>query len=227
MTQDRLIPLSALQHHLFCPRQCALIHIDGLWAENQLTVEGKHLHERADVPGSNSKMPSHDSALGTRVVRAMPLLSERLGLIGKADCVEFPIDHIGEVCGPPCPVEYKRGKPKRSDADKVQLCAQALCLEEMTDTTIAEGALFYHTIRRRVQVPIDQSLRLSTIETITNIRSMIESNTTPKAVYSRKCVNCSLLNLCLPKGTQPAKNPRLYFSRALSRSLDSSNEANS
>src|SRR5690606_23652838 len=123
---------SALQHLIFCERQCALIHIEGLWAENRLTVEGNHLHRKAhDGPDT--------ARHGLRVARGMELVSRELGLIGRADVVEFPAD------GPPRPVEYKRGRPKRHDADLVQLCAQAMCLEEMLALAepLPKGAIFY------------------------------------------------------------------------------------
>ena len=222
---DHLISLSALQHYLFCPRQCALIHIDGLWAENRLTAEGKHLHERADTPGASSRTPDNKSSSGVRVVRAMPLLCKRLGIVGKADCVEFKIDEFGQSIAPPRPVEYKRGSPKRGDADRVQLCAQALCLEEMMGCEIHEGELFYHKIRRRLHVPIDDKLRQRTEDAINQVRLLIETNTTPRVEFGPKCKNCSLLNLCLPKGTNSTKNPKLYLSRALAKALEKPREA--
>ena len=121
--EDALLPLSALRHLLFCERQCALIHVEGLWAENRLTVEGRHLHERADSGRSESRP-------GVRIARTLPIRSLRLGLIGRADVVEF---HDAGPGAPPrvVPVEYKRGRPKLDESDRVQLCAQALCLEEM------------------------------------------------------------------------------------------------
>ncbi len=224
MDDDCFIPLSALQHYLFCPRQCALIHIDGLWEENQLTAEGKHLHQRTDTPGSTSRMSDEETSPGIRVVRALPLRCQRLGIMGKADCVEFRIDATGASVGPPRPVEYKRGRPKRNNADKVQLCAQALCLEEMCGSEVPEGDLFYHTIRRRVCVRFDRVLRRSTERTIAQVRQLIETNTTPRAEYGSKCKRCSLLNICLPKGTDSSKNPKLYLSRALSKALEDSKE---
>ncbi len=132
---DELVPLSALQHHLFCPRQCALIHVEQVWAEDAATAEGRLLHERVDAGGAETRP-------GIRVERGVALRSVRLGVSGRADVVEFhgrpPV---------PFPVEYKRGKPKPHRADEVQLCAQAICLEEMSATGPA-GALFYGTTRR-------------------------------------------------------------------------------
>jgi CRISPR-associated exonuclease Cas4 len=223
---DHLISLSALQHYLFCPRQCALIHIDGLWAENRLTTEGMHLHQRVDSPGATSRRPREEPLRGVRVVRAMPLLCKRLGIIGKADCVEFKTDEPDQAIGPPRPIEHKRGRPKRGDADKVQLCAQALCLEEMCGCDIPEGELFYHAVRRRLRVPFDDALRQRTEQAIVEIRILIETNITLRVEFGPKCKNCSLLNLCLPKGTNSTKNPKLYLSRALAKALEEPKENN-
>lgn len=222
-SDEELIPISALQHHLFCPRQCALIHVDGLWAENHLTAHGKVLHERSDTPGSQQRRtPSRTSETprseqqSKRIVRAMPLLSRRLGLTGKADQVEIIGSQDDQQIRP---VEHKRGKPKRMDHDRVQLAAQAMCLEEMFGVTIAEGDLFYHAVRRREPVPITDRLR-STVQRVTEeIRRNITLNITPRADRQPKCRNCSLLNLCLPDGTAPARDPSRYLSRSLGISL--------
>lgn len=225
---DALIPISALQHYLFCPRQCALIHIDGLWAENRLTSQGSLLHERVDRPTHRTvkgagRRGGHTSGMdppaGVRVVRAMPLVARVLGLVGKADTVEFDIDQAGRITGPPRPVEHKRGRPKRINADRVQLCAQAMCLEEMLGLDIPTGALFYHAIRRREAVTLDKALRALTRRTIDAVRDLIERNCTPRVARQRKCGNCSLLNLCLPGGTEPTRSPERYLSRSLTASL--------
>lgn len=141
--EDALIPLSALQHHLFCPRQCALIHVEGLWAEDAATAEGRILHERADS-GQRETRPN------VRIARGLALRSLTLGVAGRADVVEFH----GRPPRP-FPVEYKRGKPKAHRADEVQLCAQAICLEEMCNVDVPEGALFYGVTRRRLPVTFD------------------------------------------------------------------------
>ena len=202
-----LVPLSALQHYVYCPRQCALIHVDGLWAENRQTVEGRHLHEKAD----SAERGRRD---GLRIARGLWIRSTRLGVIGRADVVEFP------VAGLPRPVEYKRGRPKSIDADRVQLCAQALCLEEMGGWTLDEGDLFYGRTRRREVVAFDQALRAKTVDTIAEARAMIESGVTPQAEYEgRKCDPCSLKDLCLPKGTGPTRSPLRYLARSLAASL--------
>lgn len=190
MDDDDLIPLSALQHFLYCPRQCALIHVEQLWAENRHTAEGKILHERADQPKTEQRR-------GVRTVTAMPLVNHALGIAGIADVVEFQLVDGGERV---CPVEYKRGRPKRHRADEVQLCAQGLCLEAMLGLSIDEGALFYGLLRRRKLVSFDSALRALTIETIQATRSLIESGRTPGAQYQpRRCDACSLSELCQPQ----------------------------
>lgn len=191
MTEDVLIPLSALQHYLYCPRQCALIHVEQLWAESQKTAEGRLLHEKADKP----KM---DRRKGVRTVTAMPLSRPDLGITGIADVVEFHMADDGTER--PFPVEYKRGRPKAHRADEVQLCAQALCLEHMLNTSIDEGALFYGETRRRTQVVFDADLRALTQETIQATRAMVIEGRTPSATYeAKRCDNCSLFDLCQPK----------------------------
>lgn len=214
---EDLIPISALQHHLFCPRQCALIHVDGLWAENRLTTEGSILHRRSDTPGHRTRPAAGDAK--KRLIRGLPLISRRLGITGRADVVEFFFDDRGCTSAPPRPVEHKRGKPKRLDHDRVQLAAQALCLEEMLSLTIPEGELFYNAVRRREIVPIDDQLR-SLVERITaEVRSNIEHNHVPVVKKQPKCRSCSLMNLCMPGGTQPSRDPARYLSRSLAASL--------
>lgn len=190
-TDVDLVPLSALQHHLYCPRQCALIHVEQAWAENRFTAEGRVLHEATSQAG-------HEQRRGVRVVTAMPLVSRCLGVSGIADLVEM---HKGEDDRwRPFPVEYKRGKPKAHRADEVQLCAQAMALEEMFGVELTEGALFYGETRRRVAVPLNAELRRLTAEVAVAARSMLAAGTTPPAAYEkRKCTACSLLELCQPK----------------------------
>ena len=183
--EDGLIQLAALQHYLFCPRQCALIHIEGLWAEDGATAEGRILHEAAD-----SGRP--ESRPGVRIARSLALRSLALGVSGKADVVEF---RRGK---PPLPVEYKRGKPKTHRADEVQLCAQGICLEEMTGTAVPEGALFYGETRKRVIVPLDAELRALTARVATEAGAMIRAGITPPPVKTPACRRCSLADLCQP-----------------------------
>ncbi len=208
---DALLPLSALQHLLFCERQCALIHIEGLWAENRLTVEGRHLHEKAHEGPDETRGD-------VRIARGLALRSLRLGLVGKADVVEFHSDEEAPA-GRPFPVEYKRGKPKKHQADKVQLCAQALCLEEMLGTSVPAGALFYGRTQRRMDVPFDSALRRFTEETAHRLHTLISSGRTPVAVREPKCDSCSLLHLCLPDAMGPQHSAVRYFSRALDTAL--------
>lgn len=185
------IPISALQHAIYCLRQAALIHLERVWAENRQTAEGRVMHDAADTPSERLRA-------GLRVVTALPLGSTELGLAGTADRVEFhPAADGGET---PYPVEYKRGKPKAHRADEVQLCAQALCLEEMTGRPVPEGALFYGETRRRLVVPIDDGLRSLTRATIADLAAVFESRQTPPAIYkAARCRGCSLIELCLPK----------------------------
>lgn len=184
--EDELRPLSALQHLLYCPRQCALIHVEQQWTENQATAEGRLAHERCHTPGAEWRGE-------TRVVRDLAVRSLRLGLIGKTDVVEF---HAGV----PRPVEHKRGRPKKNSADEVQLCAQALCLEEMLDVAIPEGCIFYGKTRRRLQVTFTPELRQLTEQTAAELHSLLKSGITPPAHYEKeKCAGCSLREICQPQ----------------------------
>jgi CRISPR-associated exonuclease Cas4 len=195
--EEDLIQLSALQHFMYCERQCALIHIEQLWSENLFTAEGRIMHDKVDS--------AHRESRGKiRIEYGVPLRSLRLGLIGKADVVEF--HRKDDSIWMPFPVEYKRGKPKPDDCDKVQLCAQAICLEEMLNVEIPEGALFYGQTRHRKDVVFDKKLRMETEDTATKVHELIASGITPKAEYSEKCKLCSLLNLCLPGVSRKASN---------------------
>lgn len=205
-SEDDLLPLSALQHLLFCERQCALIHVEGLWAENRLTAEGRHLHERVD----NARGETRGDR---RIERGLPLRSMRLGLIGKADAVEFLRSPSGEWL--PVPVEYKRGKPKRDASDEVQLCAQALCLEEMLGVEIPAGALFYGTTRRRQDVAFGAELRGRTEAAAARLHEIVRGGITPSAKREPKCESCSLLNLCLPEALGPRRSVARYLAQSL------------
>lgn len=196
------IMLSALQHYQFCPRQCALIHIEQQWAENRFTAEGRVLHERADSKKSEWQGD-------VRIVRSLPVSSKKYGLSGQADVVEFHAD------GSVFPVEYKRGRSKTDCCDEVQLCAQALCLEEMLNVSIPNGALFYGQKRRRKPVDFDEGLRQRTIDIIHKTRQMIESGRTPAAHYDKKCESCSLLNVCLPKSCTETRSVNRYLASML------------
>lgn len=213
--EDDLLPLSALQHLLFCERQAALIHVEQAWAENSLTMEGKNLHERVDSGTGESRGD-------VRIARALALRSLRLGLSGKADTVEMHRLPEGTAGAPlpdvpgvwlPFPVEYKRGKPKSHRADEVQLCAQALCLEEMLDLTIPAGALFYGQTRRRLVVTFDPELRRITEEAAARLHRLFSSGITPAPVREPKCDQCSLLEICMPSA--PSHSAQRYLEQAL------------
>lgn len=188
--EDDLVIISALQHYLFCPRQCALIQLEQQWLENRLTAEGRILHERVHTSGRESRRKE-------RIEYDVPIRSLRLGLTGRADIVEF---HLKENCiWQPLPVEYKRGRPKKDDTDRVQLCAQAICLEEMLSCTITEGALYYGEKKRRTVVPFDATLRAKTEQTAEAVHRLIAAGKTPPPLYEAHCKSCSFMPVCLPK----------------------------
>jgi CRISPR-associated exonuclease Cas4 len=200
---EDLLPLSALQHFLFCERQCGLIHIEQVWAENAYTAEGRILHERAHS-GNNERRSGHKTEFG------MPVRSLSLGLVGKTDAVEYRDD--GQIVV----VEYKRGRPKRGKEDEVQLCAQALCLEEMKGTRIDEGALYYGKTHRRRSVRFETELRALTVETAARAHAMVSAGMTPQASYDeKKCPNCSLLGICMPKKSSRGRSVSAYLERML------------
>ncbi len=212
MSDDDFIPLSALQHYLYCPRQCALIHLERLWAENAYTAEGRLLHQRTDTPNAARRH-------GVRTITAMPLQHRALGVAGVADVVEFyPVsDPAGKALPPrPMPVEYKRGRPKPHRADEVQLCAQALCLEDMLGTPVPEGMLFYGQTRRRTPVVFDEALRDLTHRTIASTRAMLASGQTPGAHYeARRCKACSLMDDCQPHWLAKSRDVAQWLARQL------------
>ncbi|MGH7710373.1 MAG: CRISPR-associated protein Cas4 [Gemmatimonadaceae bacterium] len=211
-SENQLLPISALQHLLFCERQCALIHIEGLWAENRFTVEGQHAHRKAhDGP--------NETRDGVTTARGLPLRSFRLGLVGVADVVEFRQSPRPGDPAIPFPVEYKRGRPKSHDADRVQLCAQALCLEEMLGVPVPEGALYYGKTRRRKRVTIDRSLRALTEQACERLHALIAGGKTPSAVREPKCARCSLYDLCLPQSMGVRRSVNAYLARAFAASL--------
>ncbi len=197
-TQDDLLPLSALQHYLYCRRQCALIHIEQVWDENVFTAKGRILHDRTDTGKATFEN-------GVKVARSMQVASRELGVYGVCDVVEFRE-------GKPVPVEYKRGKLKAHRADEVQLCAQAMCLEEMFDTTITSADLFYGQPKRRTEVALDDELRDLTRQTAHECHAFIDAGQTPRAEYSRQlCSACSLLDICLPVRKKQRKSVERYL----------------
>lgn len=187
--EDDLVMISALQHYLFCPRRCALVHIEQQWLENRLTAEGRILHERVHTAGKESRRT-------LRVEYDVPIRSLRLGVAGRADIVEFHLQEGGSWL--PLPVEYKRGRPKKDDSDRVQLCAQAMCLEEMLGCTVPEGALYYGEKKRRTAVVFDSALRQTVMETAESVHDLLVAGVTPPPRYDSRCESCSFLPLCLP-----------------------------
>lgn len=186
---DELIPVSAIEHHAYCARQCALIHVDQTFDENVFTVRGSQAHERIDIPGS-------ELVGDVRFERALPIWSDALGLIGKADLVEFRPQG-------PYPVEYKVGRRRAGRArfrpEDLQLCAQAMCLEEMLDTRIPLGAVFYWTTRRRHEVDLSGAMREAVVAAIGEIRGVMRAQQLPGAPNDARCRECSLRVSCLPE----------------------------
>lgn len=180
------IMLSALQHWSYCPRQCALIHVEQAFDENVHTMRGNAVHQRVDEPG-------FESFEGVRSEHALPVWSERLGLIGKCDIVEFYPD--GRIY----PVEYKHGKKRAKLHDDLQLAAQAICLEEMTGKPVTHGAIYHHTSRRRREVAITDTLRRQVEETVAAIRVLLASDQLPPPVNDARCKECSLRDICQPQ----------------------------
>ena len=182
------VALSALQHFVYCPRQCALIHLEQIWSENGYTAEGREMHERVDDGKTSYRS-------GVRVTRSELLRSAVLGVSGVADVVEW---HKLNNHEEPFPVEYKRGKPKQHDADKIQLCAQAICLEEMLSLHIPSGALFYGQTKRRLDVDFDSALRENTLRAAEGVHDLFRNGITPPPDPGPKCKLCSLKEECLP-----------------------------
>ena len=205
-SEDDLIPLSALQHLSFCERQCALIYIEQIWQESGLTAEGRIMHERVHEE-------QRESRGDVRIEYGIPLRSLRLGLIGNADVVEF--HRVDKDIWQPFPVEYKRGKPKLDHCDMIQLCAQAMCLEEMLSISVPKGAIFYGRTRRRLDVSFEDALRNETEETAKRAHDLVNSGITPPPVYDKRCKSCSLIGECLPKITGRKSLVKSYLKRMI------------
>jgi len=215
-TEDRLLPISALEHFLFCPRQCALIHLEQVWVDNALTAQGTVLHERTHEAGLESRGD-------LRMARSLRLRSLRLGLAGIADVVEWQRvaeDHAG-VALPggsgrwqPYPVEYKRGKVRPERSYEVQLCAQALCLEEMLGIAVPAGALYGGASHQRREVVFEAGLRAETETAAARMHELFAAGVTPPAVHSAKCRTCSLADVCLPDLARRG-SARGYLNQAL------------
>ena len=191
--------ISGIQHFTFCRRQWALIHVENQWKENLRTIEGKIVHERCHDESFTEKRR------GLLICRGMRVFSSRMGITGQCDVVEFVQSESGAVLSgreglwQPCPVEYKRGKPKQDESDILQLCAQAMCLEEMLCCGIPEAHLFYDEIHRRERVELTEELRQKVQEIFVEMHSYYDRGYTPKVKSSQKCRSCSLKDLCLPK----------------------------
>jgi len=198
--------LSGLQHLRFCPRQCALIHIEQQWSENFFTAAGRVQHEK--VHGNTA-----ESRKTVKTERNLKIASALLGVTGCTDAVEFYSD--GKII----PIEYKHGKPKENTSDEVQLCAQVICLEEMLECTIDEGALFYFKIRRRIPLPITDELRKETIELAERFHRFVADGKTPAAVYSKKCESCSFIDECFPESAGKNKSAVDYIRRRLQQDI--------
>lgn len=199
--EEDMLMLSGIQHFMFCPRQWALIHIDQQWEENRLTMEGNLLHTNVDNPSYRQKNGD------TITLRSVSVASKELGLYGITDAVELIPTANGEKgiqhklypgCWKPFPIEYKRGKPKRSAIDEVQLAAQVLCLEDMYDIHIEYGALYYGETKHREVIHINQTLRDQTIECAKEMHRVFQMGIIPKASKGKYCKNCSLVDICMP-----------------------------
>lgn len=205
-TESDYLQLSGLQHLRFCPRQCALIHIEQAWSENFFTAEGRVQHEKVHSGLGESRKV-------VRTERSLKIASKLLGLSGETDAVEFYSD--GKIV----PVEYKHGEPKDDTCDEVQLCAQAIALEEMLGCRIDEGALFYFKIRRRVSVKITDELRAETVELAKKFHEFVEAGITPSAEYTRKCESCSFIDECFPESVGRKKSVDAYIKRRMNQDL--------
>lgn len=200
--ESEYLLLSGLQHIRFCPRQCALIHIEQLWTENFFTASGRVQHEKVHGGAAESRKV-------VRTERNLSIASKLLGIVGQTDAVEFYAD--GRIV----PVEYKHGEPKENTCDEVQLCAQAMCLEEMLGSSISEGALFYFKIKRRVKVPFTEELRKETMALSEEFHNLVRVGETPAAEYTRKCESCSFVDSCFPDSVGRNKSVDNYIKRRI------------
>ena len=192
-----IIAISALNQYVFCPRRCALMHVEGIWSDNEHTAKGTILHKNADERG-------FEMSGVAKLLRALPLYSEKYGLSGKADIVEVRADEI-------IPVEYKKGKRREFDNDNIQLTAQALCLEEMFEKAISRGFIFHAASKRRREVVFDEDLRRETIAVIEAVRELLEIEIIPAAELKPRCDGCSLRGTCLPELSDANHRKNLEF----------------
>lgn len=196
MIVDPIVAISAIEHYAYCPRQCALIHCDGVWSDNRHTIRGRRAHRRVDSG-------EHRHERGRLVLRAIPLWSESLGLSGRADAIEV-------ADGAVWPVEYKAGVRHGKAAD-LQVCAQALCLEEMLGIRIDEGFVWFGSTKRRERVLLSDDLRLEVVEIVNAIRAQLVSARLPDAPNDPRCNECQLLHHCLPALTSDASRVNAYL----------------
>lgn len=216
-TEDQLLPLSALQHYVFCRRRAALVHIEGLWSENRFTAEGNVVHEHAH----DERRKDRRGPVETR--RGIELRSFTLGLTGKADVVEFHHGDDRQVEGVVL-VEYKRGRA-RSDVGRefeVQVCGQSLCLEEQLGRPVDEAYLYYAKSKCRVPVELSEELRQETRLAIAGLHALIAAGGTPAAKFARKCRRCSLIDLCLPKALRSRAAVRRYLTDGIAGTIGAS-----
>jgi CRISPR-associated exonuclease Cas4 len=193
-----LVPISALEHYSYCPRQAALIYLEAVWDENLYTLRGRFVHEQADEPGEECRE-------GVHVERSLPLWSRRFGLVGRADIVEFH--------GPtPYPVDYKHGPRRQKEHDDLQLCAQAVCLEEMTGEPVPRGAIFHASSQHRREVVFDDGLRRRLQEAVARLRDLLQQTALPEAPNDARCRNCSLHSSCLPQAVAEPKRVARFLS---------------
>jgi CRISPR-associated exonuclease Cas4 len=219
--EEDYIQLSSLQHYLFCPRQCAIAYLEESWIENELTALGRLLHKKVHQEGSEKRKDIIQA-------RSLRLSSAKLGLSGITDLVEFYRCKTGEEGislsshsgrWRVFPVEYKLGKPKMDKSDEVQLCAQAICLEEMLQTSILEGAIFYGKKKRRHEVLFNKILRDLTEKVTQEVHHQLKGNITPLAVYEKKCPSCSLIEICMPKQTGEGGQVQTYIKKMITEGL--------
>jgi CRISPR-associated exonuclease Cas4 len=219
-SEENFLMLSGIQHFAFCERQWALIHLEQQWQENRLTSEGKHLHVHVDNPLENDKRKN------VKTTRSVHISSHELGLIGIADVIQYIRDdrlpenetvtlkgHSGRW--KVIPIEYKRGRQKKDDIDRVQLCAQAMCLEEMLCIKIKEGFLFYYATKRRELVPFDLNLRQKVLELTKEMHEMFTAGTIPKSEEMEKCKSCSLCEICQPGWQKHGRRVEEYILKNL------------
>lgn len=216
---EDLLPISGIQHFLFCKRQWALIEIEKQWQENVFTIEGAELHKRVHDPFENQSSP------GLIVSRSVPVRSFTLGLTGVCDVIEFHQStdgvnlwgHSGAWL--PVLIEYKRGSPKEERFDEAQLCAQAMCLEEMLSVNIQDSYIYYAQIRHRKKVELDQSLRDLIIQSLSEMHQYYSKGYTPKAKYKKECKTCSLVEVCIPTLAAKTMSVTKYLNQFLEEKL--------